>query len=236
MTTLKRLVVAFLLVGCLTAPAARARGNLGRTLTVVVVPARFNSVQLGMDLIQRHYAVLVAYQGAAATQSPVLHVWDGLEWRQIGLDDFRSSAYLRRVPGRIVLVGDESTLPAVLAEKAGEASPLVMSVPSQDVAAMVNALGKVFSFRQSEWAWFAKRYGMELSDDNAQLRAVSWYDKPHRLANGEVDAGARSATGAAAVSDMPREADIPAADVYQDPAPMSSWREGAEATDALPVK
>lgn len=235
MMTLKRLMLVFLVAGCVAAPSALARGNLSRSLTVVAVPSRYTTVQVGMDVIQRHYVVLVAYQGEADTADPALHVWDGKAWRAITLDDLRTSSYLKAAPGRIVLVGDDATLPVVLAEAASQASRLVMGVPSQDTATIVNALGKVLSFRRSEWDWFAERYGLELSDDNAELRTVSWYDKPHNRSGGEAVAEP-PATGSPAT--MPREEDIPAATVVISPAAATAaaWDESAEANDAGPVK
>ena len=239
MISLKRLVWLLVMAGSLVAPPAWARGNLSPTLTVLVAPARYTMMQVGMDMIQRHYVVLVSYQGDAQTANPALHVWDGNEWRALTLDEFRTSSYLKYPPARMVLVGDEATLPSVLAEAAAEASRLVLAVPSQDTAEVVNAMGKVFSFKSSEWGWFARRYGLELSDENQELRSVSWYDKPHGRSGGEAVVAVPAPSSVAVI---PREEDIPAATVVVDaPAEdaesaMRGWDESAETTDALPVK
>jgi hypothetical protein len=238
--TLKRLMLVCLIAGCMAAPSAMARGNLSKTLTVLVIPSRYTTVQVGMDMIQRHYVVLVAYQGEAATSNPALHVWDGKAWRPLSLDQFRQSTYLKSAPGRIIMVGDDATLPTVLAEAAGEASRIVMGVASQDTTAVINSLGKVLSFRRSEWDWFAKRYGLELSDENAELRKMSWYDKPYNRSGGEavVDSAQQPK---AMTGEMPKEDDIQPAVVVSGDASTSEpspadWQESAVATDADPEK
>ena len=236
MMKLKRLMLVLMLAACAAAPSSWARGNLSRTLTVLVVPSRFSTVQLGMDVIQRHYVVLVAYQGEAQTRNPALHVYDGQAWRTISLDEVRNSSYLARTPGRIVLVGDDVTLPRVLAEAAVEAAPVLLPISSLDTASIVNDMGSMLGFRRSEWAWFAHRYGLELTDDNAQLRARSYYDTPHDLKGGA--APPPKAAEAVVPQAMPREDDIPAAVVVDDDEARTraAFDESAEASEAIPVK
>lgn len=235
--TLKRLLWVLVLAGCLAAPSVWARGNLSQPLTVLVIPARHTMVQLGTDMIQRNYAVLVAYRGEAATANPALYVWDGKEWREISLEDFRASSYLKRPASRIVLVGNDEILPSVLLDAASDASRLVLSIPTIETAQVVNDLGKVFDFKSSDWSWFASRYGLTLTDENQELRTVSWYDKPYNRSGGE--AVVREPTVAppkeVSATGIPREEDIPAAQVIgeTDSAPVpseSGWSESAETT------
>jgi hypothetical protein len=122
---------------------------------------------------------MVAYQGEAATPEPKLHVWDGTQWLFITFQDFSTSSYLRDPPSRVILVGDENSLPTSLIEAASETSPLVMNVPAQDAASLINTFGRALRFSGAEWQWFAGRYNLVLQDLNADARSQSWYDQPY---------------------------------------------------------
>ena len=148
--------------------------------TLVVAPARYSVMQVAFDIIARHSAVLVSYQGEAATAEPLLHAWNGQEWVRITLSDYREVNFLQQTPNRTVLIGDAATLPAVLAE-ASSWSPQVVSVTELDTAALVNEFGKLFDFSEKDWKWFAARYNLDLRDENAPKRARSWYDQPGPL-------------------------------------------------------
>lgn len=145
---------------------------------LLVVPVKYSPLQVAFDTIAKRDLVLVGYKRDSNNVEVVLHVWNGLEWIEISEEQFESSAYLRAAPERIVLIGDDSSLPPMLVE-AAKANPRaeVLQIPHTETASLLGSLGKVYDFNSREWKWFAARYRLELSDRNAELRQISFYDQ-----------------------------------------------------------
>jgi hypothetical protein len=163
-----------LFLSSLPAAAARERG-----IDLLVVPVKYTPLQVAFDTIKKRDLILVGYEGEATTSDPILHVWNGLEWIPITDEQFKSSTYLSLSPERIVLVGDDQSLPTVLVDAAkSNPSAKVLQIPHLDTASLLGSLGKVYDFNSREWKWFAARYKLELSDRNAELRKISYYDQP----------------------------------------------------------
>ncbi|MCX7818960.1 MAG: hypothetical protein N2652_07130 [Kiritimatiellae bacterium] len=144
-----------------------------------VAPARYSVLQVLFDVLRFRPAGLVSYQGNAQTERPTLHAWTGEEWVPVSLEQFRDGSFASTRPARIALLGDAELLPPVLAEAAQKLAPVVVNWTNLDNAAVINAAGRWLKFRQSEWAWFAGRYRMQLADENAPRRRDSWYYHPH---------------------------------------------------------
>jgi hypothetical protein len=141
-------------------------------------------MQVAFDILARDNAVLVAYQGDAASPSPRLHVWNGVEWLQISMDEYNSLSFLRTSPSQIVLVGDDTVLPGVLVDSVMTTQQSrVMQIPYQDTANVINSLGQILRFGKSEWNWYAARYRLDLEDMNASVRERSWYDQPNTFSD-----------------------------------------------------
>lgn len=145
--------------------------------TLIVAPARFSVLQALFDVIQRRPAVLVSYQGDATERQPALHAWNGEEWIPISLRDFAEVRFLSQVPTRVLLVGDEQTLPPAVADAAAWC-PRIIAVPSLDTASLLSDVGRALNFTREDWEWFAARYRLQVKDLNAPARATSWYDRP----------------------------------------------------------
>lgn len=144
--------------------------------TLLVAPARYSVLQVMFDVLRHRPAVLVAFQGDAHDERPTLHVWNGEEWAPISLRDLAEARFVQTVPTRVVLIGDETVLPPVVAEATAWCARTAAAT-SLDTAGLVNDLGHLFQFSRSEWAWFAARYNLTLKDRSAETRS-SWYDRP----------------------------------------------------------
>lgn len=161
----------------LTAPDGAAMAKRERSPSLLVVPARYTTLQVAFDLLERRNAVLVAYDSGVGRSEPVLHVWDGLDWVPITTDDYTTFGFLKMPPESVVLVGDDATLPGFLIDGAMTANAgNPMQIPHQDTASILNALGKIYDFSVKEWTWFAARYRLDFEDTNALRRQESWYD------------------------------------------------------------
>ena len=168
------LLTLVLLVGLLVSSSMAL--TPGR-VTMLVLPARYSVMQVAFDLAQKYSVVLVSYQGDASSEAPLLHAWNGKEWIKVSVDEYANASFLQVTPGEALLIGDEKLLPPVLASSISGWCPKVTTIPTIDTAALVNTFAKEFSFKRSEWEWFAKRYNLTLNDENAPRRNTSWYDR-----------------------------------------------------------
>lgn len=148
--------------------------------TLIVAPARYSVLQVAFDILARSSAVLVSYQVDPKADEPVLHAWNGSEWVLLTSKDYREGNFLQQVPERVVLLGDDGTLPASLVESSTWVSDVVR-VRDLNTRSLVNEFGHLQNWRASEWSWFAKRYNLELHDESEALRKSSWYDRPGPL-------------------------------------------------------
>ena len=151
-----------------------------RGYSLVVVPDRYSVLQIGFDLIAREPAVLCSYQGQADTADPTIYAWNGAEWVYVSLKDFREVNFLQKMPDRVILVGDDKTLPTALAEAAGWAKQ-VDRVTRLSTSDLINDFGRILKFSGSDWKWYAARYNLKLTDESEPLRKASWYDQPGPL-------------------------------------------------------
>ncbi|MBP7829625.1 MAG: hypothetical protein KA248_06880 [Kiritimatiellae bacterium] len=172
-----RFVAMFVLAAVLAGPAYPAATPTPRQLTLLVVPARYNVLQVAFDAASLAPVVLVSYQGDATTENPLLHAWNGSEWVYVSTDDFRDAQFLQVSPSQAILVGDEKLLPPVLVTSVGAWCPKTLTVPATDPAGLVNALGAHLDFSSRDWKWMASRYNMNLQDLNRERRQESWYDQ-----------------------------------------------------------
>ncbi|MBU1908867.1 MAG: hypothetical protein KJ726_02340 [Verrucomicrobia bacterium] len=224
-----RLVALFILMLVLAGTAYPAASPTQRHLTLLVVPARYNVLQVAFDAASLAPVALVSYQGEATTENPVLHAWNGSEWVYITMQDFREAHFLQVTPGQAILVGDETLLPPGLVTSAAGWCPKTMTVPATDPAGLVNALGAHLAFTRSDWKWIASRYNMNLQDLNADRRHESWYDQKgyrdeltprlqslprHRRGRSRSDAETTPATETSA----PASTVVPPAEVIEEPA------------------
>ena len=202
--------------GLAMAPAARATAN-GPTL--LVYPAQFSVLQVMSDVRdQVGDVVLLAYQGNAKSDRPLLHAWSAGEWVYISPDSFRQGDFLRVPPARVVLVCADGQLPPMLSEAANAWCPVVLNWTALDTPALVNACGRLFGFTKAQWNWFAARYRMNLQDDNAARRAQSWYNQPFDPQWDVPSASARTSAPAPAAAPV---APKPVKAVEPPPAPVA---------------
>jgi hypothetical protein len=145
--------------------------------TVVVVPARYNVMQVAMDIAARNGVTLVSYQGEATTAKPLIHVWNGQSWNFVALEDFQTGKFLTEKPKQTLVIGDEHMVPQVFAPISAWASQQE-TIATIETQPMLNQLGAALKFRSTDWQWYASRYNLKLADLNAPIRKTSYYDRP----------------------------------------------------------
>jgi len=150
---------------------------------LIVAPSRYSVMQVMFDVIDHRSAVLVSYQGEAATANPLIHVWDGTAWNQLAMHDLRELSFVKKTPTRAILIGGDDLLPTSIRDALAWMPELVF-IRQLDNAALINELGRVLKWSRSEWSWFSKRYNLTLEDEAAPLRKSSWYDQTGPLRGG----------------------------------------------------
>lgn len=145
--------------------------------TVVVAPARYSVLQVGLDLAARNGVTLVSYQGEASTAKPLVHVWNGQAWNFVALEDFQTGKFLTDKPQQTLVIGDERMVPQAFAPISAWAGQQ-QTIATLETQPMLNQVGTALKFRNTDWQWYASRYNLKLEDLNAPIRKTSYYDRP----------------------------------------------------------
>jgi hypothetical protein len=170
---MKKIFTGVALIALMFSPGVLAMSAPKFPATLLVVPARYTIIQVANDVIARRPAVLIAYQREEDTLR--MHVWNGGAWIPITPEDYKTTAFMKVTPARIVLVGDED-LTQRLSDMSG-GHPQIESIEVMNVEGLLNKLGQTFAFSEDEWVWFAKRYGCNLKILNREEIEKSWYDQ-----------------------------------------------------------
>lgn len=178
-----RIKVCSIMVLCVLGIGLAVECVVGRTLPsprnvkLLIVPARPRMIQLALDMVQLRSVALVAYYGEAKTANPVLHVWEGADWRYVSLTDFADKRFVSSGVQQVIVIGNDQTVPAVLFSSMPWCSQ-IERLPTLNITDLINSLNRYFKFRKREWTWLSKRYGLTLVDLNAERRAYNPYNTP----------------------------------------------------------
>jgi len=171
------LVLGIVGLGLAMDAAWGARAALKNETTLLLVPARPRVVQLAFDMAALRPVAVVAWHGTARTAEPVLHVWSGADWQYISLPDFADKTFLAGNISKVIVIGDDRTVPAVLLDNMPWCAE-VERLETINVADLINDLDRSLKFREGEWKWLADRYDLTLKDLNAERRSKNPYDIP----------------------------------------------------------
>jgi hypothetical protein len=178
--------------GVLAAAAAWAgpRGEAVQGPVVFVVPAREAVVRLAMDMTSLRSSYVISYQAIQGSDTPLIHTWDGASrsWIETNIEDYGAGARFSRVPSTAFFMGTETEFPAKLEDYAGWAAHKVR-LANLNVVPCLNAFHEVLNFAPSEWRWLARRYDLDLKDNNVERRRYGRYGPPGQPAAGALPPG-----------------------------------------------
>ena len=117
---------------------------------------------------------VVSFRGDAESAEPVLYLWTGSEWRYVSVADFSENRFLKKLLSRVIIIGDDKMVPSVLIQCVNWCSN-VEWIETLDIAELLNAFDRTFTFKNREWKWLARRYGLTLIDTNAERRSFNPY-------------------------------------------------------------
>lgn len=190
--------------------------------TLLVVPARLPLVQLAFDLLELRPVVVLSYRGDSRAAEPLLFVWTSGAWQYVSPDDFRERSFVAAWPRRVVMIGDDQTLPKLLVDEAGWGAE-VTRLKSLQSAELINGLDPLFHFSAREWKWLARRYDLTIRDVNVPRRKANPYDIP------------RSKLPLASTTFKQEEGDTPPAVLVEEPAEDSALPAKAETVKPDPT-
>ncbi|MBI2440015.1 MAG: hypothetical protein HYV35_01445 [Lentisphaerae bacterium] len=207
---------------------APASSSPARETTLLVVPGRLPMVQLAFDLAELRPVAILSYRGAARAADPLLFFWVNGAWQYVSPDDFRERRFIAAWPRRVVMLGDDQTLPALLVDEAAWGAE-VTRLKTLQIAELINALDAVFHFKEREWKSLARRYGLTLTDVNAPRRKINTYDIP------------RSKLPLASTTFKQQQDDVPPAVLVEESAPVTpttakAAKKGSKPSLAVPVE
>ena len=216
---------------------ASSQGSDGYTL--LLVPDRYNTLQLGRDIQDRFPVLLLSYEFPGNPADPYVHAWNNGAWTHIPAASFVSGAYLNAKPARTIVVGEDNAQTRALIDTASAWSPEVLNAPAEKSAEMLNTVGRALAFKKSDYRYFASRHGFQIEDLNAERRSQSWYDQPREKALADVDPKLSAAlkeeddpsAGTAPVTPAPATRAAPAVNPAE-PAPMRHGLAPAKADKA----
>ena len=146
-------------------------------VTLVMVPREDRVVRVGMDIANRYPTLLISYQvGGGGIVS--LHGWTGSEWVNVTPEAFKEGAFFHTAPTDAVLVEkDGAPIPEMLVPSEVWCSS-VHKISTIDTRPLLHLIGQHYSFRYSDWKWFASNYKLSIEDINPEGLNVAWYNKP----------------------------------------------------------
>jgi hypothetical protein len=154
-------------------------GKPPQGVSLLLVPSTPAMVQLGLDMAAQDHAVLMTYAENTDPGSAYIHIWDGNRWLRIPPEAYKSGSFLRNSPVKLLVVGEESGLTALLIEQGLGWCPEVLHLGTLHATDLINQMGRLYEFDRREWEWIAKRYQLDLEAMNSQRQQESWYDS-HR--------------------------------------------------------
>lgn len=170
-----RTAILFATVLSLTVSSALAAS--ARRKDVLVVPARYRTVQIGFDIHALRNPALISYETPA--QGGLVHIWQpqSATWRRLLKQDVEFGQYMSYDVGQVIVIGVPEELPEVLAGRfiSDHAILWIESLSSADI---FNTLNQRYQFTPSEWRALANRYKLKIKDVNEQRRRWGRFGPP----------------------------------------------------------
>lgn len=155
--------LAIAVAGALPAGAGAGSG------TVIVMPARPRVVQLAFQVASVKDVWLVAYNSNPVLAEPLVHYWNGHEWKQIDREAYLAGSFLPSPVAHVFILDDSNGLPSFMTWNPPWAKHTHRTADLA-VADLLNEFGPVLKFSGSDWQWLADQNDLTLDDRNAERR------------------------------------------------------------------
>ncbi len=178
LNSMKWLYLLCLLGGfILFSPLLEAKGSKEEVL--IITPARERMIKLAIDLAaMRKNISVVSFRLPVKTKGdPVFFLWDKGNWQPVMYDDFCEMRCLTKVPGKIIIIGDNEAIPNSVMNAMPWAEKTIR-ITTMIVSDIINQLDPHLTFTEKEWKKLAANHGLVLEDLNAEKRKFNPYDIP----------------------------------------------------------
>lgn len=155
--------------------ASLASASRKDEITLVMIPREDRALRVGLDIASRYPTLLVSYQ--VTSKGVSLHGWDGKEWVNITLDDFRGGNFFRTGPDSALVVEKEGVaVPGIMIPPAGWCEA-AYKITTTETRPLLHLVGQYYDFKYKDWKWFSENYKMSMDAINPEGLNVSWYHK-----------------------------------------------------------
>lgn len=157
--------------------------SVGRTeagqKTVLAIPARNRVVQFSQDIARIRPVYLVSFASKGSAGEMGIYLWNTTTeaWKEISADEFTNGTIFDESARTLVWVGTEKDVPSDIPSNPAWATK-VERIASLNTADLANGLSGILGFSVTEWRWIAKRYGLTITDLNAERRRYGKYGPP----------------------------------------------------------
>lgn len=177
MTSFKKWMGTGLIALAVMASSGFTFAGMATPDSIIVMPARKRVVQLAFQLSRCKDVGLVTYNTTAGLDSPLIHVWTGQEWVQIGLNDYVQGSFMSGEPKHVFLLGDSNTLPLrMMNDVSWYKNP--EHITTLDITSLVNTFGKSLKLSSRQWKWLAAENGLTIKDQNTERRRYGRWGSP----------------------------------------------------------
>lgn len=174
--------VIVLVSGLMAMLGADVWAGMATPATIIVMPARRRVVELVGQIARLKDVGLVSYNAAPNMNAPLIHIWNGMEWIQIAMDDYVAGSFMSGEPKHLIVIGDSATVPERMAVNPTWCRD-VQRIPSLATATLLNDMDKTLHFTPRQWEWLARENGLALTDQNAERRRYGRWGPPGSEAN-----------------------------------------------------
>lgn len=172
---MKRRTSSFLFIAVVLLAASMSQASRKEEITLVMVPRDDATVKVGLDLAARYPTLLISYlvkpNGAVS-----LNGWNGNEWVNISLADFKGGNFYKKGPNSALLISSRASVPSADLLPPDWVDS-VFQISTTQRRPLLHLVGQYYDFKYKDWKWFAKRYGYSVDDINPEGLNVAWYDR-----------------------------------------------------------
>jgi hypothetical protein len=143
-------------------------------ITMLVVPAEKNPVQIAQDISRRYPVLIVSYELVKGKWE--LYAWDDEKWIPVPAEDYTSGTFFANRPEHTIIVEHERFRAPDLLTPNSIWCESAARISSTDPRVMIHLLGLHFDFPYRHWNQLAERYGYELEEINPTLENVHWWN------------------------------------------------------------
>lgn len=145
-------------------------------VTLLILPREDVVVRVGMDIAKRFPTLLLSYK-VDAKGGISLHGWNGAEWVNVSVDNYRDGSFFKTAPeSAVLIVKDGESLPEKLVPPADWCATSY-AIKTVEIRPLIHLVGQYFDLKHKDWKWFSSNYDLPIEAINPEGLNIAWYHK-----------------------------------------------------------